>query len=155
MASFWESQNCRGSWGCLLQSLSNAGLVFAVFPPTGCPALSWIPCRMGNSNSHFLDHMITIFSSVAQSCQTLCDPMNSSTPGLPVHHQLLEFTQTHVVSGYIKSKSWGRFHPLVLDLPHRDQAGVNPSLTSAIWRQLCPKLSLLSAKISWLPQLAF
>ena len=36
------------------------------------------------------------FSSVARSCLTLCDPMNCSTPGLPVHHQLLEFTQTHV-----------------------------------------------------------
>ena len=36
------------------------------------------------------------FSSVAQSCPTLCDPMNLSTPGLPVHHQLLEITQTHV-----------------------------------------------------------
>ena len=35
------------------------------------------------------------FSSVAQSCPTLCDPMNRSTPGLPVHHQLPEFTQTH------------------------------------------------------------
>ena len=36
------------------------------------------------------------FSSVAQSCPTLCDPMNCSTPGLPVHHQLLGSTQTHV-----------------------------------------------------------
>ena len=36
------------------------------------------------------------FGSVAQSCPTLCDPMNCSTPGLPVHHQLPEFTQTHV-----------------------------------------------------------
>ena len=36
------------------------------------------------------------FSSVAQSCPTLCDPMNCSTPGFPVHHQHLEFTQTHV-----------------------------------------------------------
>ena len=36
------------------------------------------------------------FSSVTQSCPTLCDPMNHSTPGLPVHHQLPEFTQTHV-----------------------------------------------------------
>ena len=36
------------------------------------------------------------FSSVAQSCPTLCDPMNCNTPGLPVHHQLPEFTQTHV-----------------------------------------------------------
>ena len=36
------------------------------------------------------------FSSVAQSCPTLCDPMDCSTPGLPVHHQLPEFTQTHI-----------------------------------------------------------
>ena len=36
------------------------------------------------------------FSSVTQLCPTLCDPMNRSTPGLPVHHQLPEFTQTHV-----------------------------------------------------------
>ena len=36
------------------------------------------------------------FNSVAQSCPILCDPMDCSTPGLPVHHQLPEFTQTHV-----------------------------------------------------------
>ena len=36
------------------------------------------------------------FSSVAQSCPTLCDPMNHSTPGHPVHHQLPEFTQSHI-----------------------------------------------------------
>ena len=36
------------------------------------------------------------FNSVAQSCLTLCDPMDCSTPGFPVHHQLLESTQTHV-----------------------------------------------------------
>ena len=36
------------------------------------------------------------FSPVAQSCLTLCDPMDCSTPGFPVHHQLPEFTQTHV-----------------------------------------------------------
>ena len=39
---------------------------------------------------------LTAFRSVTQSCPTLCDPMNRSTPGLPVHHQLPEFTQTHV-----------------------------------------------------------
>ena len=41
-------------------------------------------------------HQFSQFSSVAQSCATLCDPMNCSTPGLPVHHQLQAFTQTHV-----------------------------------------------------------
>ena len=39
---------------------------------------------------------ISSFSSVAQSCLTLCDPMNFNMPDLPVHHQLSEFTQTHV-----------------------------------------------------------
>ena len=42
--------------------------------------------------------MDIVFSSVAQSCLTLCDPMNRSTPGLPVHHQLPEFTQTRSLS---------------------------------------------------------
>ena len=45
---------------------------------------------------HSTQSIIYHFSSVAQSCPTLCDPMNLSTPGLPVHHHLPEFTQTHV-----------------------------------------------------------
>ena len=54
------------------------------------------------------------FSSVTQSCPTLWDPMNCSTPGLPVHHQLLEFTQTHVhwVSDLIQPS-----HPLLSPSP--------------------------------------
>ena len=40
-------------------------------------------------------HYMYQFSSVAQSCLTLCDPMNCSMPGLPVHHQIPEFNQTH------------------------------------------------------------
>ena len=43
-------------------------------------------------NEHFFSFQSVQFSSVAQSCLTLCDPMNRSTPGLPVHHQLPEFT---------------------------------------------------------------
>ena len=45
---------------------------------------------------HTVPSVSVQFSSVAQSCLTLCDPMNRSTPGFPVHHQLLEFTQTHI-----------------------------------------------------------
>ena len=54
------------------------------------------------------------FSSVAQSCPTPCDPMNCSTPGLPVHYQLPEFTQTHVhqVSDAIQPS-----HPLLSPSP--------------------------------------
>ena len=59
-------------------------------------------------------------SSVAQSCPTLCDPMNRSTPGLPVHHRLPEFTQTHVhqVSDAILPS-----HPRSSPSPH----ALNPS----------------------------
>ena len=44
----------------------------------------------------YFPHLSVQFSSVAESCPNLCDSMNHSTPGLPVHHQLPEFTQTHV-----------------------------------------------------------
>jgi len=50
-----------------------------------------------------------IVSSVAQSCLTLCEPMNHSTPGLPVHHQLMELAQTHV---YQVSDAIQPSHPL-------------------------------------------
>ena len=61
-----------------------------------------------------------VFSSVAQSCPTLCDPMNRSTPGLPVHHHILEFTQTHIhrVRDAIQPS-----HPLSSSSPH----ALNPS----------------------------
>ena len=55
---------------------------------------------VGKVMSCFLIYCLGLSSdqmrSVTQSCPTLCDPMNRSTPGLPVHHQLPEFTQTHV-----------------------------------------------------------
>ena len=54
------------------------------------------------------------FSLVAQSCPTLCDPMNRSTPGLPVHHQLLEFTQTPSIKSVMPSSHLILGHPLLL-----------------------------------------
>ena len=46
--------------------------------------------------AEYYHKQLSQFSSVAQSCLTLCNPMDCSTPGLPVHHQLPKFTQTHV-----------------------------------------------------------
>ena len=65
------------------------------------------------------------FSSVAQSCPTLCNPMNRSTPGLPVSHQLPEFTQTHVhqVSDAIQSS-----HPLSSPSPPAPNPSQHQSL---------------------------
>ena len=60
------------------------------------------------------------FSSVAQSCPTLCDPMNCSTPGLPVHHHLPEFTHVHRVSDAIQPS-----HPLLSPSP---PAPIPPSI---------------------------
>ena len=54
------------------------------------------------------------FSSVTQSCPTLCDPMNRSMPGLPVHHQLLEFIQTHVIESVMPSSHLILCRPLLL-----------------------------------------
>ena len=55
---------------------------------------SWLKTEHSKSWGHGIwSHSV---HSVAQSCPTLCDSMNHSTPGLPVHHQLLEFTQTHI-----------------------------------------------------------
>ena len=69
-----------------------------------------------------LFNMLSQFSSVAQLCLTLCDPMDHSMPGLPVHHQLPEFTQTHVhwVSDAIQPS-----HPLSSPFP---PAPVPPSI---------------------------
>ena len=66
------------------------------------------------------------FSSVAQSCTTLCNPMNCSMPGLPVQHQLPEFTQTHVhrVSDAIQSS-----HPLSSPSPPAPNPSQHQSLS--------------------------
>ena len=77
-----------------------------------CPLNQWCHSTISSSVVPFSSHlqyfpasgsfpMSQFFASdqirsVTQSCPTLCDPMNRSTPGLPVHHQLPEFTQTHV-----------------------------------------------------------
>ena len=85
-------------------------------------------CVYKNLN-HFAVHMkltqhckLTIllffqFSSVAQSCPTLCDTMNCSTPGLPVHQQLPEFTQIHVSRVSDASIHLILWRPLLLLLP--------------------------------------
>ena len=67
------------------------------------------------------------FSSVTQSCSTLCDPMNRSTPGLPVHHQLPKFTQTHAhrVSDAIQPS-----HPLSSPSP----PALNPSQHQSLFQ---------------------
>ena len=68
----------------------------------------------------------TQFRSVAQSCPTLCNPMNRSTPGLPVHHQLPEFTHTHVhwISDAIQPS-----HPLSSPYPSLKILKISPGIS--------------------------
>ena len=81
------------------------------------------------------------FSSVAQLCPTLCDPMNRSMPGLPVHHQLPEFTQTHVhrVGDVIQPS-----HPLSAPSP----PAPNPSQHQTGINSLTPNHASLSLHLS-------
>ena len=69
------------------------------------------------------------FSSVSQSCPALCDPMNCSTPGLPVHHQLPEFSQTqvHRVGDAIQPS-----HPLLSPFP----PAPNPSQHQSLFQRV-------------------
>ena len=83
-------------------------------------------CEFGKLSPIFkTDCKLNQIRSVAQSCPTLCDPMNRSTPGLPVHHQLPEFTQTHIhrVSDAIRPS-----HPLSSPSPPAPNPSQHQSL---------------------------
>ena len=99
-----------------------------------------------NDNHEMITSWSVQFPSVVQSCPTLCDPMNRSMPGLPVHHQLLEFTQTqvHTVGDAIQP-----FHPLLSPSPpapnlSQDQVFSNGSILRMSW----PKYWSFSFSIS-------
>ena len=110
---------------------------------------SWSVLLGHFDGSEFSFHSVQ-FSLVAQSCPTLCDPMDHSTPGLPVHHQLPEFTQAHVhwVSDAMKPS-----HPLSLPSPalHLSQHQVFSLVTHKLWLCSlghCYDLSLLICQVS-------
>ena len=90
---------------------------------------------------------ISQFSSVAQLCPTLCDPMNRSTPDLPVHHQLPEFTQTHVhwVSDAIQPS-----HPRSSPSPSAPNPSQHQSLFQ--WVSSSHELAKVSALASFSPK---
>ena len=106
------------------------------------------------------------FSSFAQPCPTLCDPMNHSTPGLPVHHQLQESTQTHVHRVGDAIQSSHSLLPLLL-LPSifpSIRVFSNESTLSIRWPKYCifsfnispsnEQPGLISFRMDWLDLLA-
>ena len=90
-----------------------------------CWSMNWYFWNFSHCYRHPTSPPMFQFSSVAQSCPTLCNPINHSTPGLPVHHQLSEFTQTHVhrVSDAIQP-----FHPLSSPSPPAPNPSQHQSL---------------------------
>ena len=89
------------------------------------------------------------FSSVAQSCPTLCNPMNRSMPGLPVHHRLLEFTQTRVrrVGDAIQPS-----HPLSSPSPPAPNPSQHQSLPMSQFFAWGDQSTRVSASASFLPK---
>ena len=85
-----ESQGQRSLVGCCLLDRTELDTTEATYQQEE------VEIKFTPKLSHPRIIQITQFSSVTQSCPTLCDPMNCSMPGLPVHHKLLEFTQTHI-----------------------------------------------------------
>ena len=71
-----------------LKWITNKDLLYTTWNSAQHHVAAWIKAEFGGESVQF--------SSVAQSCPTLCDPMNHRTPGLPVHQHLPEFTHTHV-----------------------------------------------------------
>ena len=100
-----------------------------------------------NATSHSVQ-----FSSVAQSCLTLCNPMNCSMPGLPVHHQLAELTQTHV---HWVSDAISDINHFILCRPRLLLPSIFPSIrvfyNEWVLRIRCPKYSRVSPLASVLP----
>ena len=113
-------------------------------------------------NKYFID----IFTSVAQSCPTLCDPMNRSTPGLPVHHQLPESTQPTSIELVMPSNQLILCLPLLLLPPIFPNIRVfsNESALCIRWPKywsfsfnISPSneyLALISFRMDWLDLLA-
>ena len=84
-----------------------------------------LACMLSINGNSIAIIIVIQFISVAQSCPALCDPMNGSTPGLPVHHKLPEFTQTHMhqVGDAIQPS-----HPLSSPLPPAPNRSQHQSL---------------------------
>ena len=86
------------------------------------------------AHTHTFQFNSVQFSSVGQLCPTLCDPMNCSMPGLPVHHQLPEFTQTHVHrvthDQRYANQTTMRYHFMLVRM-----AAIQKSISNKCWRR--------------------
>ena len=82
----------REAWCAVIHGVSRSRTRLRDWTELNCT----VNLKKSGNETNLFSISLVLFSSVAQSCPTLCDPMSHSTPGLPVNHQLPEFTQTHV-----------------------------------------------------------
>ena len=124
MAFFTEIENKNPNMYIKSQKTLNGQINLEKKKKSPRPLTSWFQNIL---QSYSNPNSMVQFTSVAQSYLTLCDPMNRNTPGLPVHHQLLEFTQTHVhrVSDAIQPS-----HPLSSPSP----LAANPSQHQSLFQ---------------------
>ena len=118
-------------WKCLRKRRCEGGVLSHFFPDRGGQKNRPVHLDIENEAWDSVQ-----FSLVAQSCPTLWDPMNRSTPGLPIHHHLPEFTQTHV---YRVSDAIQPFHPLSSPSP----PAPNPSQHQGLFQWVT------SWKVAW------
>ena len=138
--ALWGGRGNCGRWGRFKfilwtqSSVSLYALPLSLALKWGLISLSYLPqtskCFQRSSCFHFSqwhhnNNFFFLFSSVPQSCPALCDPMNCSMPGLPVHHKLPEPTQTHV---HWVDDATQPFHPLLSPSPHALNLSQNQGL---------------------------
>ena len=96
---FWMRLTCKFVFGVKQIAFHNVDMLHSIIWRSECRTFLNTTIIHELCQAFYWDYLIypsVQFSSVTQSCPTLCNPMNRSMPGLPVHHKLPEFTQTHV-----------------------------------------------------------
>ena len=100
--TLWDPMDCRPQGSSVHGILQARILEWVPIPLSRGSSRAWdrtqVSCTAGGFFTIWGTREACVYQirSVAQSCPTLCDPVNRSTPGLPVHHQLPEFTETHI-----------------------------------------------------------
>ena len=129
----------KGRWNTTMKPMFTESLLSPRHCSWNVSYFSYLPVKLEALGAH-------LFSSVTQLCRTLCEPMDYSTPGFPVHYQLPELTQNHTIESVMPSNDLIFCHPLLL-LPSifpNIRVFLNESVLCIMW----PKYLSFSFSIS-------
>ena len=147
---FILSPNCKARIGPSENSVNSYTIKFIIaYKPKNCPPkTAW---NIRDKDEGYLLYTYIQFSSVAQLCPTLCDPMNLSMPGLPIHHQLPEFTQTH---GHRVGDAIQPSHPLSSPSPPAPNPSQHQGLFQCInsLHKMAKELEFQHQSFQWTPR---